>query len=124
MSLISAYQFIDSISLSNIGSWPFFKLSISSNGIFNDANIFSLFPKNDKNIPLAVIDYLNNLSPTKGFIYKNYCPTATKKLVDAGYDFSVRVLGTSNLQGAMAMKEQLVSLLSNTNKTVINTVAA
>ena len=51
-------------------------------------------------------------------------PTATRKLVDAGYDFNVRVLGTSNLQGAMAMKEQLVSLLSNTNKTVINTVAA
>ena len=50
-------------------------------------------------------------------------PTATKRLVDAGYDFNVRVLGTSSLQGAMAMKEQLIDLLSNTNKTVINEAA-
>lgn len=26
-----------------------------------------------------VIDYLNNLSPIKGFIYKNYCPGGTEK---------------------------------------------
>ena len=50
-------------------------------------------------------------------------PTATKKLVDAGYDFNVRVLGTTSLQGAMAMKDQLVNLLSSTNKTVINQAA-
>ena len=50
-------------------------------------------------------------------------PTATKRLVDAGYDFNVRVLGTSSLQGAMAMKEQLIDLLSATNKTVINEAA-
>src|SRR5210317_242295 len=50
-------------------------------------------------------------------------PTATKKLVDAGYDFNVRVLGTSSLQGAMAMKEQLIDLLAETNKTVINQAA-
>ena len=50
-------------------------------------------------------------------------PTATKKLVDAGYNFNVRVLGTSNLQGAMEMKDQLVNLLSSTNKTVINQAA-
>ena len=49
--------------------------------------------------------------------------TPTKKLVDSGYDFNVRVLGTSNLQGAMAMKEQLIDLLSETNKTVINEAA-
>tara|TARA_B100000925_G_C21864311_1_gene411386 strand:- start:31 stop:396 length:366 start_codon:yes stop_codon:yes gene_type:complete len=49
--------------------------------------------------------------------------TATKKLLDSGYDFSVRVLGTSSLQGAMAMKSQIVDLLSNTNKTVINQAA-
>ena len=50
-------------------------------------------------------------------------PTATKKLVDAGYDFNVRVLGTSSLQNALAMKEQLIDLLSATNKTVINQAA-
>src|SRR6056300_400262 len=50
-------------------------------------------------------------------------PTATKKLVDAGYDFNVRVLGTSSLQGAMAMKEQLIDLLAETNKNVINVAA-
>ena len=50
-------------------------------------------------------------------------PTATKKLVDAGYDFNVRVLGTTSLQGAMAMKDQLVNLLSSTNKTGINQAA-
>lgn len=50
-------------------------------------------------------------------------PTATKKLVDAGYNFNVRVLGTSSLQGAMEMKDQLVNLLSSTNKTVINQAA-
>jgi len=50
-------------------------------------------------------------------------PTATKKLIDAGYDFDVRVLGTGSLQSALEMKEQLVDLLSNTNKTVINNVA-
>jgi len=49
--------------------------------------------------------------------------TPTKKLVDSGYDFNVRVLGTSNLQGAMAMKEQLIDLLSETNKNVINLAA-
>src|SRR6056300_241764 len=50
-------------------------------------------------------------------------PTATKRLVDAGYDFNVRVLGTSSLQSAIAMKEQLIDLLSATNKTVINEAA-
>ena len=50
-------------------------------------------------------------------------PTATRKLVDAGYDFNVRVLGTTSLQGAMAMKSELVNLLSSTNKTVINQAA-
>ena len=49
--------------------------------------------------------------------------TPTKKLVDSGYDFNVRVLGTSSLQGAMAMKEQLIDLLAETNKTVINEAA-
>jgi hypothetical protein len=49
--------------------------------------------------------------------------TPTKKLVDSGYDFNVRVLGTSNLNGALAMKEQLIDLLSETNKTVINEAA-
>lgn len=49
--------------------------------------------------------------------------TPTKKLVDAGYDFNVRVLGTSNLQGAMAMKDELIGLLSETNKNVINLAA-
>ena len=28
---------------------------------------------------VSVIDYLNNLPPAKGFIYKNYCPFGTKK---------------------------------------------
>jgi len=50
-------------------------------------------------------------------------PTATKKLIDAGYDFNVRVLGTGSLQSALNMKEQVIDLLSQTNKTVINTVA-
>jgi len=50
-------------------------------------------------------------------------PTATKKLVDAGYDFNVRVLGTGSLQSSLALKEQLIDLLSNTNKTVINNAA-
>ena len=50
-------------------------------------------------------------------------PTATRKLVDAGYDFNVRALGTTSLQGAMAMKSELVNLLSSTNKTVINQAA-
>jgi hypothetical protein len=50
-------------------------------------------------------------------------PTATKKLVENGYDFNVRVLGTSSLQGALTMKEQLIDLLSETNKTVINQAA-
>ena len=50
-------------------------------------------------------------------------PTATRKLVDTGYDFNVRVLGTTSLQGAMAMKSELVNLLSSTNKTVINQAA-
>jgi len=27
-----------------------------------------------------IIDYLNNLIPIKSFIYKNYCPSGTKKL--------------------------------------------
>ena len=39
-------------------------------------------------------------------------PTATRKLVDAGYDFNVRVLGTTSLQGAMAMKSELVNSLT------------
>lgn len=34
---------------------------------------------NDCNLSL-IIDYLNNLSPIKGFIYNNYCPTGTKHL--------------------------------------------
>ena len=50
-------------------------------------------------------------------------PTTTRKLVDDGYDFNVRVLGTTSLQGAMAMKSELVNLLSSTNKTVINQAA-
>ena len=36
------------------------------NGSINNVNI--------------VIEYLNNLKPLKGFIYKNYCPTGTKNL--------------------------------------------
>jgi hypothetical protein len=46
--------------------------------------------------------------------------TATTKLIDAGYDFNVRVLGTGTLQSSLALKEQLIGLLSTTNKTVIN----
>lgn len=46
--------------------------------------------------------------------------TATRKLINAGYDFNVRVLGTGTLQSSLALKEQLIGLLSTTNKTVIN----
>lgn len=50
-------------------------------------------------------------------------PTATKKLVDNGYDFNVRVLGTTTLDNALSMKQELIELLGETNKTVINEAA-
>lgn len=46
--------------------------------------------------------------------------TATKKLLDAGYKFHVRVLGTGNFQQAMALKNNVINLLDTTNKTIIN----
>jgi len=50
-------------------------------------------------------------------------PTATKRLVDNGYDFNVRVLGTTTLDNALSMKQELIDLLGETNKTVINEAA-
>ena len=90
------------------------------------------FQKEDVNSKVGVFveeanKYMVNGSVNGGAIkfanLKMTRPTATRKLVDAGYDFNVRVLGTTSLQGAMAMKSELVNLLSSTNKTVINQAA-
>ena len=91
------------------------------------------FSKGNVNSKIGVfIEEAVNATDNKGNInggvikFKNLAmtrPTPTKKLMDAGYDFNVRVLGTTSLQGAMAMKSELVNLLSSTNKTVINQAA-
>ena len=47
-------------------------------------------------------------------------PTPTKKLIDAGYDFNVRVLATTDLESAQALRNATVSLLDSAGKTVIN----
>lgn len=46
-------------------------------GLKNSINGVNSHPSENLNI---VIDYLNNLPPIKGFIYKNYCPGGTQKL--------------------------------------------
>ena len=85
------------------------------------------FQKGNVNSKEEANKYMVNGSVNGGAIkfanLKMTRPTATRKLVDAGYDFNVRVLGTTSLQGAMAMKSELVNLLSSTNKTVINQAA-
>jgi len=50
--------------------------------------------------------------------------TPTKKLIDSGYDFSVRVLTTTDLESAKALRTATVGLLASAGKTVINHVAA
>ena len=51
-------------------------------------------------------------------------PTPTKKLIDNGYDFNVRVLATSNYETAKTLRNEMVSLLSASGRTVINSLAA
>ena len=51
-------------------------------------------------------------------------PTPTKRLIDNGYDFNVRVLATSNYETAKTLRNEMVSLLSASGRTVINQLAA
>tara|TARA_Y100000114_G_C11744876_1_gene321074 strand:+ start:1486 stop:1812 length:327 start_codon:yes stop_codon:yes gene_type:complete len=75
------------------------------------------------------IDEAKNATDKQGNIsggvlkYKNLAmtrPTPTKKLIDAGYDFNVRVLTTTDLESAQALRNATVSLLDSAGKTVIN----
>jgi len=50
-------------------------------------------------------------------------PTPTKKLIDKGYDFSVRVLTKTDLESAKTLRNATVNLLASAGKTVINYAA-
>jgi|TARA_R110001606_G_scaffold165882_2_gene310388 hypothetical protein len=69
---------------------------------------------NKGNINGGVIKF-KNLTMTR--------PTPTKKLMDAGYDFNVRVLAKSDLESAQSLRNEMISLLSASGRTVINHVA-
>ena len=75
------------------------------------------------------IDEAKNATDKQGNIsggvlkYKNLAmtrPTPTKKLIDAGYDFNVRVLAKSDLEGAKSLRSATIDLLASAGKTIIN----
>ena len=50
-------------------------------------------------------------------------PTPTKKLMDKGYDFSVRVLTQTDLESAKTLRNATIGLLASAGKTIINHAA-
>jgi hypothetical protein len=50
-------------------------------------------------------------------------PTPTKKLIDKGYDFAVRVLTKTDLESAKTLRNATIGLLASAGKTVINHAA-
>ena len=46
--------------------------------------------------------------------------TPTKTLLDRGYDFNVRVLAKSDLEGAKSLRSATIDLLASAGKTIIN----
>jgi hypothetical protein len=50
-------------------------------------------------------------------------PTPTKKLMDKGYDFSVRVLTKTDLESAKTLRNATIGLLASAGKTIINHAA-
>jgi hypothetical protein len=51
-------------------------------------------------------------------------PTATKRLIDNGYDFTVRVLAKTDFESAKSLRNEMIDLLDSAGKTVINYQAA
>ena len=92
------------------------------------------FSKGRVNSKVGVfIDEAKNAMDKKGNInggvlkFKNLAmtrPTPTKKLIDNGYDFSVRVLATTNLESAKTLRDATIGLLASAGKTIINHQAA
>ena len=92
------------------------------------------FSKGRVNSKVGVfIDEAKNAMDKKGNIsggvlkFKNLSmtrPTPTKKLIDNGYDFSVRVLATTNLESAKTLRDATIGLLASAGKTIINHQAA
>lgn len=50
--------------------------------------------------------------------------TPTTNLMNKGYDFSVRVLAKSDLEGAKSLRNATIDLLASAGKTIINHKAA
>ena len=87
---------------------------------------------NVKNKVGVFLDEAKNALDTNGNVnggvikYKNLKMkrlTPTTNLINKGYDFSVRVIGTGNYQVAKSMKNSVIHLLQDTGKTLINKVA-
>ena len=50
--------------------------------------------------------------------------TPTTQLLNRGYDFNVRVLAKSDLEGAKSLRSATIDLLASAGKTIINHQAA
>ena len=50
--------------------------------------------------------------------------TPTKELLNRGYDFNVRVLAKSDLEGAKSLRSATIDMLASAGKTIINHQAA